>query len=108
MAKFYPDNAWVTPSELFKPFYGYTVANFMVNQMENTKVDTLRILEIGPGTGTMADSILDFFKNYNRQMYRNCEYALVEISPQLSAKCEALMKEKHKTLWDTNKIKIYN
>ena len=76
--------------------------------MENRNVDTLRILEIGPGTGTMADSILDFFKNYNLQMYRNCEYALVEISPQLAGKCESLMKEKHKQLWDTNKIKIYN
>ena len=31
MEKLYPDNAWVTPSELFKPFYGYTVANFMIN-----------------------------------------------------------------------------
>ena len=81
MELLYPDNAWVTPSELFKPYYGYTVANFMINQMENRNIETLRILEIGPGTGTMADSILDFFKNYNLQMYRNCEYVLVEISP---------------------------
>ena len=36
MERLYPKNQWVTPCELFKPFYGYTLANFMVNQMENT------------------------------------------------------------------------
>ena len=96
MERVYPKNAWVTPSELFKPFYGYTVANFMINQMENRQLDTLRIVEIGPGTGTMADSILDFFKNYSLDLYRNCEYILVEISPQLADKCEQVLKDKHK------------
>lgn len=71
----------MTPSELFKPYYGYTVANFMVNQMENRNIKQLKILEIGPGTGTMADSILDYFKNYNLKLYKSCEYVLVEISP---------------------------
>ena len=49
--------------------------------MENRKITKLRIVEIGPGTGTMADSILEFFKNYSLQLYRNCEYVMVEISP---------------------------
>ena len=31
MERVYPDNAWVTPCELFKPYYGYTIANFMLN-----------------------------------------------------------------------------
>ena len=26
----YPENAWVTPSELFKPYYGYAIANYMM------------------------------------------------------------------------------
>lgn len=38
MERLYPENAWVTPSELFKPYYGYTVANFMINQMENRNI----------------------------------------------------------------------
>jgi len=50
---------------LFKPYYGYTVANFMQNQMENRKINNLRVLEIGPGTGTMADSILEYYRNYS-------------------------------------------
>lgn len=96
MERLYPENAWVTPSELFKPYYGYTIANFMINQMENKKIEKLRILEIGPGTGTLADSILDFYKNYSLDLYRNCEYVLVEISPQLAEKCEEVLSEKHK------------
>ena len=50
------------------------------------------MLEIGPGTGTFADSLLEFFKNYNLDMYRETDYTFVEISPQLAAKCEELMK----------------
>ena len=95
MEKQYPPNAWVTPSELFKPFFGYTVANFIINQMENRRIENLKILEIGPGTGTMADSILEFYKNYNLKMYRNCEYVLVEISPQLSEICKQTLSVNH-------------
>ena len=40
----------------------------------------LRVIEIGPGTGTFADSLLDFYKNYNLDMYRDIEYTFVEIS----------------------------
>ena len=53
----------------------------MINQMENRGLDILRIVEIGPGTGTLADSILEFYKNYSLELYRKCEYVLVEISP---------------------------
>ena len=95
MERVYPENAWVTPSELFKPYYGYTVANFMINQMENRAIKKLRICEIGPGTGSFADSILDFYKNYSLDLYRNCEYIMVEISPQLCETCEEIMREKH-------------
>ena len=45
------------------------------------KIKQLRIMEMGPGTGTFADSLLDFFKNYNLDMYREAEYIFVEISP---------------------------
>lgn len=96
MERLYPDNAWVTPCELFKPFYGYTIANFMLNQMEAIKSRRLRVVEMGPGTGTFADSMLDFFKNYDLDIYRECEYIFVEISPQLAAKCEELMRQNHK------------
>jgi SAM-dependent MidA family methyltransferase len=95
MERVYPDNAWVTPSELFKPYYGYTLANFMLNQLESLGTRKLKVLEIGPGTGTFADTCLDYFKNYDLEMYRSCEYIFCEISPQLAEKCEETMRERH-------------
>jgi SAM-dependent MidA family methyltransferase len=85
MEKLYPENAWVTPCELFKPYYSYAVANFMLSQLDLRKnratKPSLKIMEIGPGTGTFANHTLDFFKNYDLNLYRNCEYTFVEISP---------------------------
>jgi hypothetical protein len=26
----YPKHAWITPSELFKPYYGYMIANYII------------------------------------------------------------------------------
>ena len=51
----------------------------------------MRVLEIGPGVGSFADSLLDFLKNYNLELYRSCEYTFVEISPELAAECEQIM-----------------
>ncbi len=60
---------------------GYTIANYMLNQIESRKNRKLRVIEMGPGTGTFADSMLDFFKNYDLDLYRETEYLFVEISP---------------------------
>jgi SAM-dependent MidA family methyltransferase len=66
----------------------------MLNQLETMarkakrKNNRLRVVEIGPGTGTFADSMLEFFKNYDLNLYRNTEYIFVEISPQLAEQCE--------------------
>ena len=65
-------------------------------------------MEIGPGTGSFADSLLDFMKNYNLEMYRNCEYTFVEISPELASTCEKLMRQNHKQLYEKGQIKIFN
>jgi len=85
MEKQYPENAWVTPCELFKPYYSYAVASCMLGQLDKRKnraiKPTLKVIEIGPGTGTFADNTLDYFKNYDLNLYRNCEYTFVEISP---------------------------
>ena len=108
MERVYPENQWVTPVELFKPYYGYTVANCILTQLENRRSRRLRVLEIGPGTGTMADSLLDFFRNYDLTLYRDCEYTLVEISPQLAAQCEQLLRQNHGELWESNQLRVFN
>jgi SAM-dependent MidA family methyltransferase len=39
----YPENAWVTPSELFKPFYGYAVANYMLTKLDDRKTKNRKL-----------------------------------------------------------------
>lgn len=68
----------------------------------------LKVFEIGPGTGTFADNTLDFFKNYDLNLYRNCEYTFIEISPQLAETCEQTMRQNHRQLLDEGRIKIIN
>ena len=80
----------------------------MLNQLENKREKKLRVMEIGPGTGTFADGLLDFMKNYDLSLYRNCEYTFVEISPQLAAECESLMRQNHRQLLESGQIKILN
>jgi len=98
MERVYPEDAWVTPCELFKPYYGYAIGNFIYNSMRDRKEEKLKVVEIGPGTGSFADSLLEFLKNYNLSTYLNCEYSLVEISPFLASQCEQLLHQKHKKL----------
>ena len=80
----------------------------MLNLLESRKQRKLRVIEVGPGTGTFADSMLDFYKNYDLDMYRNCEYIFVEISPHLAAQCEETMRQNHRQLLDAGKIQIFN
>lgn len=69
---------------------------------------SLDIVEIGPGRASLVDSILDFLKNYNLELYRNINYELVEISPILAETCRKQLTEKHPTLMKTGQIKITN
>ncbi len=70
---------WHTPSELFKPWYGHGITNYMLNEMKD-----LVIYEIGPGNGTMAKSILDYLKHSHQSVYSKTEYNLVDISTILN------------------------
>lgn len=51
--------SWLTPVELFKPWYGEAIARFIVRQhMRQRPDDPLRIAELGGGQGTLAADIL--------------------------------------------------
>lgn len=91
---------WLTPVELFKPFYSQIIGNFI--SMEATKMkqknrtildkndfgsvnnDLLQIVEIGGGRGTNALCILDHLKRKHPDVYRNVEsYTIMDSSPTL-------------------------
>jgi hypothetical protein len=59
----YPMNAWLTPSEIFRPYYGITIGNYIYQQFNymkgrNPNLKTLRIMEVGAGLGAACEGIL--------------------------------------------------
>lgn len=108
----YPENAWLTPSELFKPWYGFTIANYMHNVLKKLKIDPknnkIRVIEVGAGAGSALDSILVFFNNYEQSLYHLLEYVIVEISPQMCQRAKENLSKTHKKLLDRGHIKIIN
>jgi SAM-dependent MidA family methyltransferase len=53
---------WLTPVEIFAPWYGRALAHYMLElRKHDSRIDSstpLSIVEIGGGTGTLAASIL--------------------------------------------------
>ncbi|KAH9311974.1 hypothetical protein KI387_027009, partial [Taxus chinensis] len=67
------DTAWFTPAELFKPWYGHSIAEAIL-RTANLSVP-LKIYEIGGGSGTCAKCILDYMMlNAPAKVYNNMTY----------------------------------
>lgn len=80
---------WHTPTEIFKPWYGYALANYILQEYEKMpKSGPLIIYEMGAGNGTLMGNILDYVKNYAPDIYKNMNYNIIEISRQLSERQE--------------------
>ena len=82
--------SWLTPSEIFTPFYGQAIANFVLDKhaqmtaSSSFAAEPLRVFEIGGGTGTLARDILDHVRGAAPGVYENMMYTCVEISPRLA------------------------
>ncbi|KAI9330952.1 S-adenosyl-L-methionine-dependent methyltransferase [Obelidium mucronatum] len=73
---------WHTPTELFKPHYGFALANYIVKEHDHSQ--PLKIFEIGAGNGTLARNILDFLADRFPEVYAQTEYTIIEISSKLA------------------------
>lgn len=100
----YPEYAFLTPVEIFQPWYGYTLANYMLKH----KNGPLKVVEIGGGTGTAALSILDFYYKHDRATYDRLEYTVCEISPVIAQRCLTRLQKAHPHLVKTGRIKVLN
>nr|KAJ3422016.1 hypothetical protein HK105_001528 [Polyrhizophydium stewartii] len=79
---------WHTPTELFRPHYGYAVARHIVDQFKTDARGArhLSIYEIGAGNGTLMTNILDYLAQHEPEIYKTTEYNIVEISSKLSSR----------------------
>lgn len=107
----YPKGAWLTPSEIFKPYYGMTIANYIdfvhaqIQQSDPAaRGQPLHIIEGGAGNGSAAASILNFFKLYKPKTYRSLKYSIVEISAAMIDRCRETLERDHSQLLRTGQL----
>ena len=101
----YPKYAFLTPVEIFQPWYGHSIGNYCLTSLTHSN---LKIVEIGGGTGTCALSILDFLKKHSYKHYLSVDYTICEISPPLTEICKKRLKAQHSQLVDRNQVKVLN
>ena len=95
-----PDDArqlWHTPTELFRPYYGETIARYLVSNYKLTlyPYHDLNIYEMGAGNGTMMLNILDFIRDTDYEVYQRTKFKIIEISSNLAS---LQMKNLHDSL----------
>lgn len=111
----YPKNAWLTPSEIFKPWYGMTIANYISVCIDKYAEDNpirknqrVKIIEVGAGNGSAAESMLDFFRSFHPLKYKHMDFTIVEISPVMTQRCRKNLNKKHGKKIKANQIRFEN
>lgn len=93
---------WLTPTELFQPYYGHGVLNWIMStssyqrllkRFEQHGDAKLKIFECGGGNGTLAASLLDKLREDHPEIYHRTEYTLIDISLELAKKQQQTMEE---------------
>lgn len=94
------DTAWLTPVELYQPYYGYTICNWLLekylgechiytnqlsqlSQLSPDKFKPFNIIEIGGGTGTLCCNVLDYIQNTYPCIYDQIQYTIIDYSVRL-------------------------
>lgn len=84
---------WMTPVELFNPYYSNILANFIAKQAKANYGDStssdqialgeIHIIEFGGGRGTNANCILSHLQKHHPDIYSRVQYFLIDSSPTL-------------------------
>lgn len=77
---------WHTPAQLFKPYYGRAIARYVVAEYKLNLFPhhELVLYELGGGSGTLAQDILDYIEKNEPDVYPQLRYRIVEISARLA------------------------
>ena len=77
---------WHTPTELFAPYYGESIARYLVAnyKLSQYPYHDLIIYEMGAGNGTLMMNILDYIRINEPDVYDRTKYKIIEISHNLA------------------------
>ena len=68
----------------------------------------IRIVEIGPGTGALAESVIEYLKMNAMRRKINFEYHCVEISKSLCSTIEQRFDRNEPRMLQSEQIKVFN
>ena len=86
------ESSWLTPVEIFSPWYSFAIAKYIVQQCRERGESELNIVEMGGGAGTNAASVLDYVRATDPALYERTRYTLVDISTAMSARQSAKLR----------------
>ncbi len=87
--------AWLTPSEIFRPWYSRAIARYILKECERENHTSVNIVEVGGGNGTNANHILDMFRGSAPDLYQKMKYTLVEISSAMAERQKNQVESNH-------------
>lgn len=93
---------------MFKPFYGYSIADYLLKQFDNHPSDTLVIYEVGAGNGTLMLNILDYIAENRPEIYQKTRYNVIEISSKLAERQNQRLDIRHVAKRHSNSVEIIN
>ena len=75
---------WLTPVELFYPYYSNILGNFITESIKRKHEDVFDIVELGGGRGTNAKAVLNHLNDSRPEMYDRLQsYTIYDTSPSL-------------------------
>lgn len=101
---------WHTPTELFRPYYGETIARYMVSnyKLSQYPYHDLVIYEMGAGNGTLMLNILDYIRDTDPSVYDRTKYKIIEISSNLAKLQAQQLLRTAAARGHSNKVEIIN
>lgn len=101
---------WHTPTELFRPYYGESIARYLAENYKLTQhtYHDLVIYELGAGNGTLMLNILDHLRDVYPNVYDRTKFKIIEISSSLAALQTSQLMRTASTRGHTDHVTIIN
>lgn len=101
---------WHTPTELFRPYYGESIARYLVAnyKLSQYPYNDLIIYEMGAGNGTLMLNILDYIREAEPSVYERTQFKIIEISSNLAKLQENQLLRNAGSRGHSSKVEIIN
>ncbi|EOD49043.1 hypothetical protein GTA08_BOTSDO02554 [Neofusicoccum parvum] len=101
---------WHTPTELFRPYYGESIARYLVTnyKLSQYPYHDLLIYEMGAGNGTLMLNILDYIRDTHPEVYERTKFRVIEISSSLASLQVHHLKRSASARGHLDKVEVIN